>query len=561
MPSFTLSKEALDSLVVSTRKSKLEALKSKFSAPTEFTLNKTAEIISQEFTVLDKYGNLVTLNSEQAKSITLAKSLESQVLLGPAGTGKTTTVRGVVDTLITSGLVGSFHGVEHKYLPASDVPGIVAVSFTRRAVANLAKSLPQELQKNCLTIHALLECEPGIISVFDSETGEEKNKQIFAPKRNETYPLSEQIQVVIIDEASMVGTDLFKQLDAALPHKPTYIFIGDICQLPPIFGPAILGFKMLELPVIQLTQVYRQALESPIIKLATDIRTGQITPLKDKVTIQTSQGHLTLHPWKKRLHAETALLTFCKFITQAYDLNKYNPEEDMILCPFNKSFGTIEINKHIANHIARKNNLVTYEIQSGYNKIYLSPGDKILFEKRDAKVISIKPNPQYLGVSTSAPSTTLDYWGYDPEKTKSSNFTDLSDEEIESVLDAFSDQEEKVNQASHIVTIKYDDTDYTVTISTAAKLNSLLLSYALTVHKAQGSEWRKVILAFHQSHNTMLQRELLYTAVTRAKEELYIICEPDTFVKGVQNQRIKGDSLEEKIEYFKGKLEDNNGNY
>jgi ATP-dependent exoDNAse (exonuclease V) alpha subunit len=51
----------------------------------------------------------------------------------------------------------------------------------------------------------------------------------------------------------------------------------------------------------------------------------------------------------------------------------------------------------------------------------------------------------------------------------------------------------------------------------------------------------------------MTQRELLYTAITRAKEELYIICEPETFTKGVLRQRIKGNTLVEKAEYFKGK--------
>jgi len=54
----------------------------------------------------------------------------------------------------------------------------------------------------------------------------------------------------------------------------------------------------------------------------------------------------------------------------------------------------------------------------------------------------------------------------------------------------------------------------------------------------------------------MLQRELLYTAVTRAREELYIICEPEMFTKGILSQRVKGNTLAEKAEYFKGKLED-----
>jgi ATP-dependent exoDNAse (exonuclease V) alpha subunit len=54
----------------------------------------------------------------------------------------------------------------------------------------------------------------------------------------------------------------------------------------------------------------------------------------------------------------------------------------------------------------------------------------------------------------------------------------------------------------------------------------------------------------------MLQRELLYTAVTRAREELYIICEPETFVKDIESQRVKGNTLAEKAEFFKGKIND-----
>ena len=119
MSSYSLSKEALDSLVASTRASRLEKLKAKFASPVqEITLSKQEEILKQEFTALDKYGNLITLNSEQSKAITLAKKLESFILIGPAGTGKTTAVRGIVDTLIQSNLVTNFNGVDHKYLPS-----------------------------------------------------------------------------------------------------------------------------------------------------------------------------------------------------------------------------------------------------------------------------------------------------------------------------------------------------------------------------------------------------------------------------------------------------------
>ena len=93
-----------------------------------------------------------------------------------------------------------------------------------------------------------------------------------------------------------------------------------------------------------------------------------------------------------------------------------------------------------------------------------------------------------------------------------------------------------------------------MTVTKASEVNALLLAYALTVHKAQGSEWRKVFFCLHQSHATMMQRELLYTGVTRAREELYVICEPETFTKGILAQKIKGDTLKEKAQFFKGKL-------
>ena len=59
----------------------------------------------------------------------------------------------------------------------------------------------------------------------------------------------------------------------------------------------------------------------------------------------------------------------------------------------------------------------------------------------------------------------------------------------------------------------------------------------------------------------MIQRELLYTAITRAREELYVICEPDTFEKGINGQRIKGNTLAEKYTYFQGKLDANEEPY
>ncbi|KKL22816.1 hypothetical protein LCGC14_2431630 [marine sediment metagenome] len=227
----------------------------------------------------------------------------------------------------------------------------------------------------------------------------------------------------------------------------------------------------------------------------------------------------------------------------------------MILMPFNKSVGTIELNKHIANYLARKSGAITFEVIAGYIKHYYSIGDKILYDREDAEIIDIYANPAYSGARPQHSSSNLDYWGHNPKLGEESGRWDSfdSDADIDFLLEQASSSEDRVTQCSHTIVVRLLDSDSTLKLSKAAEVNGLLHSYALTVHKAQGSEWNKVFVIFHWSHATMLSRELLYTAVTRAKEELYIICEPESFTKGIISQRIKGETLAEKAEYFKGK--------
>lgn len=505
---------------------------------------------------IDRYGKQIEWNSEQWDFITTASTGKSSILIGAAGTGKTTTMRGTIEEILRTRHIPTM-AASHKHLP-SNTPGIIAVSYTRRAVQNLRKAMPTELQGNCITIHKALEYQPNFYEIEDPVTGERKKTMRFEPSRNRYYPLPDTIKVVIIDESSMVSVELFAQLKAALPHNPQYIFLGDIQQLPPIFGSAILGFKSLQYPTTELVQVYRQALESPIIRLAHRILSGNGIPVTE-FPEWNFPNQLKLHPWKKKISADSALLTVAAFFKQAYDTNSYDPAEDQILIPFNKACGTDELNKHIANHIARKLNRMTHEVIAGYNKYYFSEGDLVLYEKEDAEIVEIKRNPTYMGKWPQAASTNLDYWGCLQESVHhiTSSENGPTTEDVDKMLDSIevSEVEDRVKEASHVLTIKLLDSDQLVEVKSAAGINALLLSYALTIHKSQGSEWRNVYLILHNSHNTMIQRELLYTACTRAKESLYVICEPDSFEKGISGQRIKGNSLKEKLEYFKGKLE------
>lgn len=507
------------------------------------------------YTITDKYGNPITYNSRQQEFINLASSGKSCVLIGAAGTGKTTCQKGATVSLIQSGRAGILQAGGHKHLQTG-TPGIVICAYTRRAVANIRRNMPADLQSNCITIHKLLEYQPEYYDYID-EDGNEKKKMVFEPTRNSANPLPESIHTIIYEESSMIGTDLYLEVRNATPHCPQEIFLGDIQQLPPVFGPAILGFKLLEYPVVELTEVYRQALESPIISLAHRILSANPIPGKEYPEWK-KPGQLTLHAWKKKISDLDALNTAGVFFTQAFDKGIYQPDEDIILIPYNKAFGTEELNKKIANHLARSRGAITHEIIAGYTKLYLSVGDKVLYDKEDATVLDISPNPVYSGVRTLNPSPTLDYWGYDPNAGKDTGDAETEDDAdfLLSQVALQGNKEERVKQGSHIVTLRMNDSDVEVKVDKAGDLNSLLLGYALTVHKSQGSEWRKVFFVCHQSHAKMLQRELLYTAVTRAREELYIICEPETFTNGIISQRVKGNTLAEKAEYFKGKLKE-----
>lgn len=524
----------------------------------ETTLNTLANNAGDEAQGIDKSGNIITYNTEQLRFIQTASRGDSCILIGAAGTGKTTCMRGAVAAMISSNIIPANCAMEdHKHLPPK-AAGVILVSFTRRAVSNLRKAMSDELKPNCLTIHAALEYEPQYFEVQDPETGDWKETMRFAPTRTRVRPLPASIKVCIIDEASMVSVELFEELKNALSADCVFIFLGDIQQLPPVFGAAILGYKMLELPTVELTEVYRQALESPIIRLAHRILSGKTLGAEEYASWHVP-NQLTIHPWKKKLSADIATITLAKFLTTSYDNNLYDPMEDMILIPFNKSCGTIELNKHIANHIARTKGTETYEIIAGFNRMYLSVGDKVLYEKEDGIVVDIAANNSYHGILPQAAHKYLDYWGFINATGAADQVTTGAENELDMLLASAvsTDDEDRVRKGSHVVTVKLADSNREVKIDTAAGLNSLLLSYALTVHKSQGSEFRKVFFLLHQSHATMVYRELMYTAVTRAKEELYIICEPESFTKGITSQRIQGDTLAEKAEYFKGKMEGN----
>lgn len=517
-------------------------------------------------------------NDHQLEAIELAMRGKSFNLIGAAGTGKTTTTREVIGQLIRLPHITPLKEGT-KYL-AKESPGIVVISFTNKAVNNLKKFLPDELKKHCMTYHKLLQYEPVMYELEPGVPGGKKTMR-FEPHFNRENPLPH-ISCVIVEESSMVGDELHKILLSAFPdpNSVQFIFLGDLNQLPPIFGPSILGFSLLDLPTVELTHVYRQALESPIITLAHQIREGRGFHHKNGnkrldfinkageggfLDDRGVHGKVTIHPWKLKQSPDNACKVAQHFILKLMDAGHYDFDNDIILCPFNKTFGTLELNKAIATHLGKKRNAEVFEVIARYQKSYWAVGDRVLVDRREAIITRIEPTPGYSGPIPCLPSRTLDRWGNDLSAEVDQNTDDKKvslangHDILDSLVVGNGDDEQIKNSASHTITIEFCDTGIAQSFSAAGDINGMLFSYVLTVHKSQGSEWKRVFILLHYSHNTMLSRELLYTAVTRARQELFIICEPDkgeiynSITRAAKSPEISGVTLKEKASYFQGK--------
>lgn len=522
------------------------------------------------------YDSSVDWNEEQMAAINAAMSGKSFCLIGAAGTGKTTTEKGMVYSILKNNLVPMIRaGASTKWLLAG-TPGVAMVSFTNMAVRQTAKNFSGDV--TCVTIHKLLEFQPEYYEVQDS-TGAMIKKMQFVPGRNKMNPLPRELKLIIVDEASMVDCDLFALLIAALPDPAAvqFIFLGDLNQLPPVYGGPILGKKLLELPVIELTRVYRQALLSPIIRFALQMKDGKPTPVKEKIVEDNGEhGCVVIQPWSAALSWHDALIKAQNFCKSAIQTGAMDVLQDIILCPYNVNFGVVELNLAIADYLGRQRGAVVHHVIAGFEERYLAVGDKVLVNKQEAFITKIVRNGNYVGKHPADVNKfEIDRYGglkkrLDPNIIDMENPLGVADDwDVDAILDSMQTDGivERKNQCSHRITVKFMDAhDKTVfdlhaeddgfsirELSSAGEVNEMLFGYCLTVHKSQGSEWRRVFILTHKSHAKMCSRELMYTAMTRAKEHLHIICEPDrvavsgTLSAAARKPRLKGNTLAEKL--------------
>lgn len=341
-----------------------------------------------------------------------------------------------------------------------------------------AKRMTELTGRDAKTIHRLLEVEWG-----------EGDKQQFA--RNEKNPIN--CDVIIIDEASMIDSLLFNSLLKALRLSCRIILVGDSDQLPSIGAGNVLNDILASdvFPSIRLKKVFRQASQSMIVNNAHAIINGENADFSQK-----QSDCFFMHRADKYATVETVLQLVSERLPAAYNVN---PLTDIqILCPSRMmDTGTVNLNNLLQSKL---NPHTKGQPQLSYKGIYLRIGDKVMQIKNNYDLQYKKDNGEYgSGVFNGDVGYITD-----------------------------------IDIRGGIVKVRYDDREVTYF---SEDLSQLELAYAVTVHKSQGSEYDYVIIPLCDIPSKLLYRNLLYTAVTRAKKMLILVGNQAVWDAMVQNDR------------------------
>ena len=341
------------------------------------------------------------------------------------------------------------------------------------------------------TLHRLLEVEWG-----------EGDKQTFA--RNERNPLK--CDVLIVDEMSMVDALLFESLLRAVRLGCRIILVGDGDQLPSVGAGNILSDILANghIPAIKLNKVFRQAMESLIVSNAHRIISGE----QPELSCKTSDFFM-VHG-KNPISAGDLVVDLCtKRLPEAYG---FDPITDIqVLCPSKMlDMGSINLNNMLQyklNPLKKNTKKVTFK---GFE---LREGDKVM---------QIKNNYDIMWTSDNGETGTGVFNG------------DIG------IL-------KSIDHRNGILQVRFDDKIATYYNDNIGELE---LAYAMTIHKSQGSEFECVILPLMDTPSRLLYRNLLYTAVTRAKKLLVIVGSERVISTMVENNRknLRYTSLKRRLE-------------
>lgn len=415
----------------------------------------------------------------QLYAIRTAAASKGMVLTGGPGTGKTTVTQGIIEVFKKFKL--------HILLAAP----------TGRAAKRASESTGMEAK----TIHRLL-------GYTGSGTFE----------HNEEHPLEG--DVLIIDESSMVDIRLMSSLLKAVPENMRLILIGDVNQLPSV-GPGTVLKNIIDsgvFPVVRLTKIFRQAAESHIVTNAHRINDGLFPVIDDSdpkndffLEIMDKKGEKL----EASEIAERTAQAIIKLLTDTIP-NMYHiqPKDIQILAPMrNGSAGTIALNKLAQEALNPEGPSIAFEGYS-YRK-----GDRVMQTKNDYEKGVFNGDIGYIvAVNLEKELLKVEFLDTDKQETDSKFWLDYWD------MDEDEEEDEEIEAHGPNPYVTYSRND----------LENLDPAYAITIHKSQGSEFPAVIMPFLNSHFVMLERNLLYTGVTRAKKYLFLEGQRNAIYKAVK---------------------------
>ncbi len=429
----------------------------------------------------------VTFDKAQLQGLMTAARGRFTVLTGGPGTGKTTMALAIIRLFGEEGA------------------GVALAAPTGRAAQRLADGTGLEAK----TIHRLLE--------YSSETK--------AFGRGPGNPLD--CDVLVVDEASMVDIVLMHHLLAALPPSASVILVGDVDQLPPV-GPGnvlrdIIDSKQVE--VVRLSNIFRQAAQSAIIMNAHRINRGEMPGFGSGATggkrgRKKKQEAGVSAPAATPVVASPAVAVAAAVAEQVNNDFFLIEEEDPT-----KIVGLITelCAKRLSKH---------YKLDPIKDIQVLCP-----MKKGEVGTLHINTVLQQ-ALNPRGANECVKYGGR--EYRLGDKVMQVKNNYEKNVFNGGMGRVVEVRPAEKKLTVAFDGTEAPVSYD-ATDLDQIMLAYAATVHKAQGSEYRVVVAPLlSRQHHVMLQRNLLYTCVTRAKEVLVLVGSKAAVAKAVGNDKPSG---------------------
>ena len=392
----------------------------------------------------------------QRQAVRMAAEGGVLLLTGGPGTGKTTSLRGIVALYRRMGL------------------DVALLAPTGRA----AKRLGEVTDCDAQTIHRALGMS------YNDLTGQ------VAFKKNGNDPL--EAHAVIVDEMSMVDLELMQALLEALRPGCRLVLVGDPDQLPSVGAGNVLGdlLRSTVVPTVSLTQVFRQAEQSAIIRNAHAVNMGQPPQL------DSNQGDFF---FLCRRSPDRLVQTVVELCRDRLPKNMNIPAEQIqVLSPTRKgACGTVSLNRALQ---AALNPPSPQKRQKQWGDVTFRVGDRVMQTKNNYDVL----------------------W----EKDDGTAGSGIFNGDVGVIQD--------IDSSGELIVLRFDDRTATYT---ADLLSQLDMAYAITVHKSQGSEYPAVILVSAPAAPSLMVRGVLYTAITRARRLLILVGDDAVPARMAENDR------------------------